>query len=216
MFEWLTGNRDPNEIYNSMKGGVELTDTSFQQKTGQQMFDPNSSYNQRQLGAMRQGTSDQMAMGGLLGQRSASAGQGFGGRQRMQADNAKFGNQLHQGFNQHMQQAANTGTGLLGQALQGQSANMQTQQGWADARSQQMAQNSANTGGMFQGLLGGLAGGAMGGAFGSLGGLINLGGEQGNGGFGQQLMQNMGGRLSDMTGFQMPNWAGGLLNMGGQ
>jgi len=208
MFDLLAGNIDPDKIYEDVSEGAELTNTDFQQNTGEQMFDPNSAYNQRQLSGMRQGTMDQMAMGGLMGQRMGAMGQNFGSNQRMQANNAQSGEQLHQGFNQHLQQAANTGTGLLGQAMQGKMANTQIQQGWRDAKANQRAQNASNTSGMFQGLLGAGLGGAMSGAF---GGLFNTGGQAGNQ-FGQDVMNNLSGMNNQQPGYDI-DWSGGLMNL---
>ena len=214
MFEWLTGNYDPQKVYDDMGKNVNEINTDFQQNTGEQMFNPNSAYNQRQLSSMRQGSMDQIAQQGMMNQRQSAAGQGFGANQRQQQFNAKAGDQLHQGFNQHMQQAANTGTGLLGQAMQGNMKNMDFQQSRASAYAQQGAQNASNVGGMWQGLLGAGLGGAMSGAFGSLGGLINTGEQAGNQ-FGQDVMNNLSGMNNQQPGYDI-DWSGGLMNMMGR
>lgn len=157
---WLTGNYDPDKLYKDMQKNVDMINTDFQQNTGEQMFDANSQYNRGILGAMKQGTYDQMALNSNLAGRQAAMGNQFGANQRNMQANATAGEQLSKGFNQWMGQAGQLGSGLLGQAMQGQMQNQQIKQSWAEAAAQQKAQNAANIGGLWQGAIGGLLGSA--------------------------------------------------------
>jgi len=164
----LTGYMNPGDI-GKYYDDVDRIDTSFQQNTGQQMFDPNSQYNQRILQNMGNSLLDQMGMNYNMSQRQSAAGQGFGANQRLAQSNAGMGNQMWQGYNQHLGQAAQIGTGLLGQAMQGNEANQNLQLQQAGAMATQASQNKMGVANLWQGLLGAGLGGGLN-MLGSLGG----------------------------------------------
>ena len=202
LFDWLTGNVDPNSI-GKYYDGIEDIDTSFQQNTGEQMFNPNSQYNRTQLGSMRQGMYDQMAMQGNMTARQAAMGQKFGANQRQQASNAQAGNALYQGFNQHMGQAAGIGSGMLGQAMQGNMSNQNVALQRSGAMASQASQNAQNTAGLWQGMIGAGIGGLSQGLISNLGN--NVTGGAGNVGSylgsGNTNMMNSGYQHSFNTQF---------------
>ena len=114
-------------------GDIDRIDTSWQNRTGREMFDPNSQYNQGMLNSMQGQNQTNMAQQNLESQRMASMGRGFGATQRQQAGAQRSNQALNNGFNQHMGQAASIGSGMLGQAMQGDMANQRLDQAGVNA-----------------------------------------------------------------------------------
>ena len=157
MFDWLTGYVDPNDISDRMQEGVDLVDTDATKGLGMSMFDPNSQYNQRWRKSIQGESMDSMAMNSNLGSRQASMGLGLGNSAREKAYNASAYDNVQKKWLASMGQSGQMGVGLLGQGMQGDIANMGTQQQWATGAANQMSQNASNKSSMFQGLLGGAA-----------------------------------------------------------
>jgi hypothetical protein len=144
---------DPNDIYKTAMN-FDQVNTDFQKQIGQQMFNPNSAYNQRQLGGIQQQGMDQINNNWNMSNKLAAMGRGLGAQQRGNAFASQTGESMFKGFNGALGQNAQMGMGLLGQGLQGDSSNMQMQQAAAMAQANTMNQNSANRMGFINSAMG--------------------------------------------------------------
>lgn len=103
---------------------MSTVDTSRLTRYGEQFLDPSSQLNKQNLSNLRQTGLDSLAQQYLMSNRMRAAGQNpFAGGQYRAGLSDMLG-QTYQAQNQYMNQAYGLGSGLLGQALQGEMANI--------------------------------------------------------------------------------------------
>ena len=116
-----------NDLIGATPARVERVNTDQYSQMGSQFMDPNSSLNRGMYNQLKRMGIDSAAQQYLSGMRMQAAGQNPFANEQYQSGLSNNLGQTQNAYNQYMQGAQQTGSGLFGYALQGNMQNAQSQ-----------------------------------------------------------------------------------------